>query len=128
MSEIVKFELESGGHVFVEIPSDQDGRSPVPHSMPTGPSRAGAQGGPEEASALDKSLTVAGETFEKAIERVKPAAAAVVQAFRELNEPDEIGLELGIQLSKKAGGFVLTGEASATFKLSLKWTRSKEKG
>ncbi len=49
----------------------------------------------------------------------------VVEAFRELNEPDEIGLEFGLDFKTSANVFVLTGEARATFKLSLKWTRDK---
>ena len=68
---------------------------------------------------------VGAETFEKALDRVKPAAQAVVQAFRELNEPDEIGLEFGIDFKTEANAFVLTGEASAAFKLSLTWKNSK---
>ncbi|MCB1037419.1 MAG: hypothetical protein KDD47_26550, partial [Acidobacteria bacterium] len=66
------------------------------------------------------------ETFEAALEKVKPAARAVVQAFRELNEPDEIGLEFGLDFKTSANVFVLTGETQATFKLSLKWTSAKK--
>ncbi len=106
MSEIIEFRLESGETVYVEAERDT-----VADPMPAG--------GGEEV------LKRASETFETALDKVKPAARAVVKAFRELNEPDEIGLEFGIQFKTEANVFVLTGEANAAFKLSLKWKSDK---
>ncbi len=106
MSEIIEFRLESGGSVYVEAEED-------------------AASGPRPAGRGEQAIQKASETFETALEKVKPAARAVVQAFRELNEPDEIGLEFGIQFKSAANVFVLTGEANAAFKLSLKWKSDK---
>ena len=105
MSEIVAFELESGEVVYLE---SVDGA-------------AGARPATRGAEAIEK----ASETFEAALAKVQPAARAVVEAFRELNEPDEIGLEFGIQFKSSANVFVLTGEGNASFKLSLKWKSDK---
>ncbi len=106
MSEIVEFRLESGELIYVEgLEAADSGRRPV---------RRGAE-----------PVKKVSETFETALEKVKPAARAVVAAFRELNEPDEIGLEFGIQFKSSANAFVLTGEANASFKLSLKWKSDK---
>lgn len=104
MSEIVEFELQSGEVVYLEV-AGGEGASPM--------------------SLEEGAIRKASETFEAALEKVKPAARAVVQAFRELNEPDEIGLEFGIQFKTEANVFVLTGEANASFKLSLKWKNAK---
>ena len=104
MSKIVEFELESGEKVYVEATDD-------------------AAAGPRPAGRGEKAAKVASESFEAALERVKPAAHAVVQAFRELNEPDEIGLEFGLDFKTSVDAFVLSGEATAAFKLSLTWKR-----
>ena len=106
MSEIIEFLLESGESVYLEV-EEGDSVEARPASLGEG------------------AIQTASETFETALEKVKPAARAVVQAFRELNEPDEIGLEFGIQFKTEANVFVLTGEANASFKLSLKWKSDK---
>ena len=100
MTRIVPMTLESGEEIYLEATGSADYRP------------AGIRGGAVEAVA---------ESFEQALDKVKPAARAVVEAFRELNEPDEIGIEFGIQFSSELKAFVLTGEANASFKLSLKW-------
>ncbi len=105
MTEIVEFRLASGELVYVEAPEEPGAPRPM--------SRGG------------EAVKKASETFEAALEKVKPAARAVVEAFRELNEPDEIGLEFGIQFKSSANVFVLTGEGNASFKLSLKWKSDK---
>lgn len=102
MSEIIEFRLASGEVVYVEAAG--------------GPgAKAGRVGGAERVAHK------ASETFEKALERVKPAARAVVEAFRELNQPDEIALEFGLAFETSVNAYVLTGDASASFKLSLTW-------
>ncbi len=106
MSQVVEFSLESGESVFLEVEEDR-------------------ASGLRPASRGEKGISKATETFEAALGKVKPAARAVVEAFRELNEPDEIGLEFGLDFKTSANVFVLTGETRATFKLSLKWTRDK---
>lgn len=105
MSEIVEFQLDSGDPVYVQV-------TETDHSF----RQADAGSGP---------VKRASATFEAAIERVKPAAAAVVRAFKELNEPDEIGLEFGLSFKTEANAFVFTGEANAAFKLTLTWKNAK---
>ena len=55
------------------------------------------------------------------ITRVKPAAEAVLNAFREMNTPDEINLEFGLKFSAKAGAILASVDGEATFKVALKW-------
>jgi hypothetical protein len=106
MSEIIKFKLASGEFVYVDAEAE-------------------GSRGPQPAGRGGKAIEIASETFETALESVKPSARAVVEAFREFNEPAEIGLEFGIQFKSSANAFVLTGEATAAFKLSLKWKSDK---
>lgn len=61
--------------------------------------------------------------FEQALDAVKPAVEQLFRAFKALNEPDEIGLEVGLTLSGKLRAFVITGDSQASLKLSLKWQR-----
>jgi hypothetical protein len=56
-----------------------------------------------------------------ALARIKPAAQAVVNAFREVNTPDEIALELALTFNTKVGAFVFSSDTQAVFKVSLKW-------
>ena len=63
--------------------------------------------------------------FVEAVERVKPAAEAVLQAFKELNTPEEITLEFGVKFNAKAGAILASVDSEATFKVSLKWTNKE---
>ncbi|WPD24269.1 MAG: CU044_2847 family protein [Candidatus Electrothrix scaldis] len=64
--------------------------------------------------------------FTEAVERIKPAAEVVLKSFREMNTPDEIGLEFGLKFNAKAGVVFASTDSEATFKVSLKWTNKKE--
>lgn len=107
MSEIVDFALADGTKVYVKTTEREAGRVGL---------RGGAAGAAAEAA----------RSFEAALAKVKPAARAVVEAFRELNNPDEIGLEVGLEFSTQYDAFVFSGEASAAFKLRLTWKNEKQ--
>lgn len=62
--------------------------------------------------------------FTDAISRVKPAAEFVLNAFREMNEPDQIGLEFGVKFNAKAGAILASVDSEATFKVSLLWKKA----
>ncbi|MCI5146139.1 MAG: hypothetical protein D3923_11575 [Candidatus Electrothrix sp. AR3] len=63
--------------------------------------------------------------FVDAVARIKPAAEVVLNAFREMNTPDEIGLEFGLKFNAKTGVVFASANSEATFKVSLKWTNEK---
>jgi len=61
------------------------------------------------------------------VARIKPAAEAVLNAFREMNTPDEIALEFGLKFTAKAGAvFVASAGSEATFKVALKWKNDRQ--
>ncbi len=64
--------------------------------------------------------------FADAMAQVKPAAEVVLKTFREMNTPDEIGLEFGLKFKAKTGVIFASADSEATFKVSLKWTNEKK--
>lgn len=98
---LLQFTLADGTPVFVESPKADFGISRV--------SRGG-----ETRSEDDR-------RFEQALARIRPAAQAVLDSLRELNMPEEIGLEFGVKFSASAGVVFASADSEATFKVSLKW-------
>ena len=69
-------------------------------------------------------IEVASQNFEAALEKVRPAASAVISKLRDMSDsPDEIGMEFGLGLSAKAGAFIASAGTTANFKVTLKWKR-----
>lgn len=104
MKELVKFTLEDGETV-VYVEADQEPRAGARKVGRTKEGKEPDDGGP----------------FMDALERIKPAADAVIRSFRELNTPDEIGIEFALKLSGKTHAFVFSSDTEATFKVALKW-------
>ena len=111
MAEIIEFKLASGESVYMEAEAGEGHEGPLPAGRGADIFRGAGQ--------------AASKTFEAALEGVKPAARALMEAFKDLNEPDELGLEFGVQFKGEVDAFVLTGEANAAVKISLKWKNSK---
>jgi hypothetical protein len=105
MKNTIPFELEDGTIVHIETTD-----------AATGAVRVG-RGGQEEKAA---------KRFKDALAHVKPAAETVLDAFKGMNEPAEIGLEFGLKFSAKLGTAVIASvDGEAAFKVSLKWTNPK---
>jgi len=106
MKRLVEFPLEGGGSVLVEVDE------PEP------------EGGVVRAAARRGEIEEASQNFEVALERVRPAASAVISKLREMSEsPDEIEMEFGLCLSAKAGAFIASAGTTANFKVTLTWRR-----
>lgn len=108
MSSLIEFPLEDGSSLWVE----------VSETTPRGLTPAGRGDLPSRAS----------QTFEAALERVRPAAQAVIQKLRSLHDaPDEIEVEFGLKLSAEAGAVIAAGGVEANYKVTLKWKREEKK-
>ncbi|RLC84176.1 MAG: hypothetical protein DRI79_13230 [Chloroflexi bacterium] len=96
MKRLVEFELEDGGSILVEVDAPEEaGMVPA----------AAAKGVPEKAR----------QTFEAALDRVRPAAQAIITKLRALHDqPDEIEVEFGLKMSAEAGAFVAAAGTEAT--------------
>jgi hypothetical protein len=70
----------------------------------------------------------AGQSFEQALEKVRPIAQAVLSKLRSVGEAlDEVAVEFGLKLDGKWGVIVASGGVEANFKVALKWKRSQPK-
>ncbi len=105
MKTLADFELD-GKPVYVEIEEDENKVRRV--------------------SRTEEGILKTEIRFTEAIAQIRPAAEAVLKAFREMNTPDEIGLEFGIKLNAKAGAFFASAASEATFRVSLKWKNDKK--
>jgi Trypsin-co-occurring domain 1 len=106
MKRIVEFLLEQGGSILVEV--DDSGPKP-------GPVR-----GPNSGEVVTK----ANQTFEAALERIKPAASAIITLLRDLTDsPDTVGVEFGIKLSAEAGAVLASAGVEANYKVTVTWKR-----
>ena len=111
MKQLVEFPLEDGSSILVEVDEAES----------AGKTARVARG--------DKIVKKANQNFEKALDRVKPTANAVISKLRDLiEEPGEIGVEFGIKLSAESGVVIASAGIEANFKVTLKWTNlGKEK-
>ena len=108
LKHLVEFPLEGGGSVVVELDEAEL----------TGTVRAARPG---------EIVAKANQTFEEALDRVKPAASILITKLRDLVEsPDEIEVEFGLKLHADAGAFVASAGGEAHYKITLKW-KSGEK-
>jgi len=64
----------------------------------------------------------------QAVDRVRPAAAAVLDSLRELNSPKRIELEFGIGVSGSFGAFIASTKADVSFKVKLTWEKPSGNG
>ena len=114
MKRLVEFPLEDGGSILVEVEAEE------PEGMV--PAARGAKGVPEKAH----------QTFEAAMERVRPAAAVIIKKLRALHDPpDEMEVEFGLKMDAKAGAVVAAAGVEANYKVTLTWKREakgKERG
>jgi len=78
----------------------------------------------EERAARPGEVQRAGRSLEEALERVKPAASALVEKVRSLAEPpDEATIAFGVKLTGKAGAVLASAALEANYQVTLTWKR-----
>ena len=100
MDKIVRFELEDGGEVFVEVGDDTPGL--------------------ERATRDSRGFVDAAQRLEQALQTVRPTAERVLAAVKDL-APDQKEIELGIKLNAEAGALIAKTSAEAHFTVKLTW-------
>jgi hypothetical protein len=104
MNQLVEFPLEGGGYVLVEAP---DSDIVVTRGLREQGARVTQQ---------------AQESFERAVDRIRPAADALLSSLTALaHSPDEVSVEFAVQLSAEAGAVIANLGSTATFKVAIKW-------
>lgn len=100
--DVLEFKLADGTPVYVE--TSDAGVSDL--------RRAGrGEGGPLKADSR----------FDEAVARIRPAAQVLLDSLRELNTPEEIGLEFGLKFNAKAGAIIASVDSEAAFRVTIKW-------
>jgi hypothetical protein len=111
VKRLIEFPLEEGGSIVVEVDE------PAP------------EGGVVRAARPGEIAAKAGQTFEAALERIKPVAGTVIAKLRGLSDPpDEAVVEFGLKMSGQAGSVVVASVgAEAHYKVTLTWRREEKK-
>ncbi len=103
---MIEVPLEGGGSMLMEVEldeSEQQGMVPA---------------------ARGKLATEATQTFEEALEQIKPGAEAIVKKLRGMSaQPDEVSVTFGLKMSATAGAFIAASGVEANFTVLLKWNR-----
>jgi Trypsin-co-occurring domain 1 len=106
MKRLIEYPLEAGGSILVEVDEPEE----------EGVVRAARPG---EIAAR------ASQTFEDALDVIKPAISSIISKLQVLSAPGQIGVEFGIKLGAKAGAFFTSADAEANFKITLTWKRGE---
>ena len=108
MKRLVEFPLEGGSTITVEV-DEPPGDSPVRGLGPIEPQ-------------------VAVQTFETALEKIKPAAGGIITKLRQLADPpDQAVVEFGLKFGAKAGALIASADTDANFLVTLTWKRKEGK-
>ena len=103
MAKLIKYPLDKSTFIYIEAPDEEE----------SGERRLSKKG--------EKSVVLAENKFSEAVNTIRPAAQAVLDAFIELNKPKEIQLEFGLKFNAKAGAIIASVDSEASFKVLLKW-------
>jgi hypothetical protein len=108
MKQLAEFSLQDGSSVLVEV------------------ERAEFDGNVRRGSSTTQLVEKAQDTFEAALERIRPAAEVLIGKLRGLSQaPDSVQIEFGLKLSASAGAVIASAATEANFKVSLTWKRRR---
>ena len=70
-------------------------------------------------------VATATQSFETALERLRPMTQAILVKLRDVAEgPEQIGIEFGLKMSMEAGLVIAHATTEANFKVTLQWKRA----
>lgn len=113
MHRLVSFSLEDNQVIWIEVneigvPTEAVGES--------------------EASRASEIAAKATQTFQEAIETVKPAIDVLIKVLDKISDkPDEIGVEFGINVNGSVGAIIAASGVEANFKVTLNWKHDKHR-
>ncbi len=112
MKKLLQFTTDGGEEFFIEV-------NDLPVNEPM-------RGGTADESSRGIIQNAAG-SFEKALKPLREISNGIINSVKEIvNSPDEIGVELGLKFSSKAGIILTSLDTEANFKITLKWKKSGE--
>jgi len=115
MKHLIEIPRANGQTVIVEVDGDETSARPFAY-------RRGVREFVEE-----QIVERAEQTFEAALDKIRPAAAAIIEELQDLSRaPSEIGIEGGIKIGAKGNAFIASTDTEANFKVTLKWQANKQ--
>jgi hypothetical protein len=101
VTQLVKFELDGGGSVLVEVDEEPGVKLAAPH---------------------EKIIEVAQLSFANALTGVRNAASTALDQFRGMaHKPDEIEIKFSLQLDAEAGAIIARTGVSGNIEVTVKW-------
>ncbi|NER91000.1 CU044_2847 family protein [Moorena sp. SIO3A2] len=74
-----------------------------------------------------KKVLKARQTFEEALDQIKPVASAVITKLRDLNQPaDEVEVKFGLKLTADAGAVFASVGGEVSYEITLKWSNKNQ--
>jgi len=68
------------------------------------------------------------QSFEEALEKVKPVASTIISKLRDLNTPaDEVEVKFGLKLTADAGAIFTSVGGEVSYEITLKWKQDELK-
>lgn len=108
MKRYVKYLLQEGGVVIVEVEEPTSGLVPAARS--------------------GELIVESKQRFDDALEALKPVAGKIIGKISDLSEiPEEVGVEFGLNMGFEAGVVIASGSTNANFKVMLKWKPERKK-
>jgi hypothetical protein len=67
-------------------------------------------------------IETVGNSFETAIEAIRPAAVAVANKLRDFTDaPEDVEVEFGLKFAGQAGAFIASASTEAQFRIKMVW-------
>jgi len=108
LKQIVEYSLEDGTKFLIEV--DEPESTAVERvALPSGQLALKAQ-----------------QSFEEALDKVKPVASTLISKLRGLNTPaDEVEVKFGLKLTAEAGAIFSSVGGEVSYEITLKWHQNK---
>ncbi|NEO13525.1 MAG: hypothetical protein F6J98_16245 [Moorea sp. SIO4G2] len=75
-----------------------------------------------------KYVLKAQQSFEEALEKVKPVASTIISKLRDLDTPaDQVEVKFGLTLTADAGAIFTSVGGEVSYEITLKWSQDKSK-
>jgi len=102
---LVEYELENGATIAFETDEEFE------------------EDGPTRLSGGDSSPIIkkADKTLKEVSQRIGPAAETILSSLRDINTPEEIEMEFGLNFKLGAGLVVAKADSEVNFKVTVKW-------
>jgi hypothetical protein len=107
--QLIEYSLADGTQFLIEVDEAESSAAVERVALPSGQLVVKAQ-----------------QTFEEALEKVKPVASTIISKLCDLNTPaDEVEVKFGLKLTAEAGAIFSSVGGEVTYEITLKWERGK---